>query len=466
MASLFVPTVITGSVRIVSAGPPGGPALTTTLVPTRSVLLPGLIKPGTTRGEGLAGDDADEDEDGWREDPALATLIPSGFQLIRSDQIPADPRQPWVFPPLYSEVKERGGKRNISMVAFIPAESAMVMRSGQEGTANPKITKRQVVAKSTRDLMTQALQEMRSYYKKRIDAGMATWGREGAFQLMSGHPYVFGGSVTVWPIFVQAKIDGVRMMVWIDAQGVLRYRSRGNRQYTHFQHLDQEILLLLKHLPANTPLDGEIYSHGMDFSAISGLIGERNQHSPELLKLKYMVFDVIREDLSYQKRYEMLCDAYHRLITERKGEDLVGVHVLTSTLAYNDDEVQDIYDLTLNEGYEGVMIKIPGMPYQRGRKHAMFKLKDFVDYEVTIVDVEESKGSEAGLAMLVCRDPAGSVFRCRMRGSFERRRMWFQNPRMVIGKMLTVRQQKTARSGYVAPRCPVGVAIRDYEGSV
>ena len=54
-------------------------------------------------------------------------------------------------------------------------------------------------------------------------------------------------------------------------------------------------------------------------------------------------------------------------------------------------------------------------------------------------------------------------FWVRLRGSVEYRQELYKNGSRCVGKMLTVRYQKTGVNDGSLPRFPVGISIRDYE---
>ena len=65
------------------------------------------------------------------------------------------------------------------------------------------------------------------------------------------------------------------------------------------------------------------------------------------------------------------------------------------------------------------------------------------------------------LDVLYCKTKNGKKFNARPLGSFEDRKVWYENGKSYIGKMLTVRYQELTNDKI--PRFPVGVCIRDYE---
>jgi O6-methylguanine-DNA--protein-cysteine methyltransferase len=90
------------------------------------------------------------------------------------------------------------------------------------------------------------------------------------------------------------------------------------------------------------------------------------------------------------------------------------------------------------------------------------KSKDFMDKEVTVVNVVESEGKEAELAKFIVRDEFDNTFPVRPAGTFEQRRVWMQNPNLVIGKRYTIKYFSIYPDTN-KPRFPTGVAFRDYE---
>lgn len=279
------------------------------------------------------------------------------------------------------------------------------------------------------------------------------------------------GMIHRWPVIVQPKLDGIRMLAKRLPDGTIRTRSKGNKIFPHLERITQQLQTFFQYFPPNAELDGELYSHDLDFEQLTSAVKTEKRISPLLPKVMYHIFDIILPDNpTYEYRYISLVNAYNQDLAD--GHNPTTLTIVPSEYASSDAEILAFHQRSVAAGYEGTIVrKIGGInptakeikeaQYVHGRSKNLLKHKDFKDEEGIIVGVEDAGGKEQGAAILVIQDKRGNVFRVRPRGSFEQRREWFEHPEMVMGKLFTFRYQELTDQG--VPRFPVGIAVRDYE---
>jgi DNA ligase-1 len=265
-----------------------------------------------------------------------------------------------------------------------------------------------------------------------------------------------------FPALVQPKLDGVRMLVSVDAEGnVGSLRSRTGKSFDHLrdrmfpsssakqqQHIGKTAVVL----------DGELYAHGLGFQAIVSAVKNR-QKVTLASSLRYHVYDVVDTTLGYAKRNAIL-----RVLVE--AHPAWRVELVPTERARSAADVERLMERWHERGgYEGVMVRDAGesAAYEPGKRSAtLLKLKRFDDAEFEIVDVETATGKDAGTAVFVCRvTNTNKTFRARPLGTLAERRKMLRDRSKLIGKPLTVRYQGLTDDGI--PRFPVGVAVRVYE---
>ena len=259
-------------------------------------------------------------------------------------------------------------------------------------------------------------------------------------------------------------------------------------------------------------LDGELYSHELDFDRISGLARKKKRTQAEdedTMKLGYRVYDFFSaptedfyqvahdngytgdpEDIvtdykleaidhksPYRVRYGLLALIY-RLnqidkipATGDKAEIVTSLTTSAVELTENiyvlkEDQLADIHDLFVDEGYEGLMLRNIDSPYEFSRSWNLVKYKVMKDSEFKIVDAEQAlKGKQKGAIIWICETPQGDRFNVVPNGTIESRKKlwaeWEADPKEFIGKELTVQYQELTPKGI--PRFPKGLGIRDYE---
>lgn len=389
------------------------------------------------------------------------------MQTIRLDEIPTQPT--WQLIPLY-KTSATGGLM-MWQVGFNGQQ--LEMTHGYVGGEIRTDYTDVLTNQSGRSLQEQALLEARSRYNNKYTkdlyrpAGVETTDVSQPALADKWKP----GMIKRWPVMVQPKLDGIRMLAKMMPDGTIRTRSRGNRIFPHLQHITSQLQAFFPYLPAGAELDGELYSHDLDFTELTSAVKTEKRIHPLLSKVQYVIFDVVLPDNpTYEYRYILLANAYNRFLED--GNHPTTFTVLPAEYASSDQEVLAFHQRSVAAGYEGTIVrKIGGInpnpkevkeaQYKPGRSKNILKYKDFLDEEGTIVGVKDAEGTERGAAILIIQDKRGNVFPVRPRGSFEQRREWLAHPERVIGKPLTFRYQEL--SIHNVPRFPIGIAVRDYE---
>jgi DNA ligase-1 len=209
-------------------------------------------------------------------------------------------------------------------------------------------------------------------------------------------------------------------------------------------------------------LDGELYTHQSQFNQFVGIIKKEKVPSGKdldtLLRVHYHIYDCIlldRRDAPYQERLEYLkSKLQHNPILQ-----------LVQTTEVRKEEVIPLHHTFVQNGYEGLILRNKAASYESSRTRNLLKYKEFEDSEFEVIGYKEGEGNDAGTVVWKCKIPNAieghREMDVRPRGTVEDRKVYFQNGKKYIGKMLTVRYQ--GLSEYGVPRFPVGIAIRDYE---
>jgi len=261
-----------------------------------------------------------------------------------------------------------------------------------------------------------------------------------------------------FPGAVSPKLDGVRVMIYNDAQGDTVMISRGGKKYKFMNGIRDEAKKVINEF-GGVVLDGELYSHDIPFNAISGSVRTQDKPSKYENDLKYYIFDIWdpkNPNLTYVQRMDKL-----RKICML--QDFKKLHFVFYEKVESESEIPLKHSEYVEKGYEGLMFRNLNSVYTLGRRvKDLLKYKEFVDDEFKVINVIEGNGSESGAAIFVCETNDGRVFNIRPRGSIEKRKEQYKNKNKYIGKMLTVRYQFDGEKD-VLPRFPVGIGFRDYE---
>jgi DNA ligase-1 len=121
----------------------------------------------------------------------------------------------------------------------------------------------------------------------------------------------------------------------------------------------------------------------------------------------------------------------------------------------------------VNEGFEGIMIKDLGTPYECRRNTSWLKWKPVITVDLEVVDVEEGTGKNVGrLGALVCSgvdDGRTITVNCGSGFSDEQRVDIWSNRAMVVGQTVEVMADAVSKNqdGTYSLRFPRFVRFRD-----
>ena len=224
---------------------------------------------------------------------------------------------------------------------------------------------------------------------------------------MLAHKY--DGSRVDWsqPVYIQAKLDGVRCLFTKDGA-----YSRTGKEFKNLMHVKLALQPFFKHYPDVT-LDGELYNHKLknDFEKIISLVRKQKPTDVDRLDAQHLVqfhvydyFDGVKYD-SYKTRMQQL------VTTDIYGDGSIIRHV-PAKLVDSYDYARSIHEVFLDAGYEGSIIRLDGL-YKHGRSYDLMKFKDFSDTEATIIGYELGKGKRTGtLGKFIMLDDEGVQFGC------------------------------------------------------
>ncbi len=301
----------------------------------------------------------------------------------------------------------------------------------------------------------QAEAEAKSQWEKKLKKGYveslgdARQGKvssiiEGGYFPMLAHKYDERGDDITFPAFLQPKLDGHRCTATV-GNGDATLWSRTRKPIFSMPHICEALVDVW---PDMTTLpDGELYNHDYHnkFEELTHFI-RSSKPEPGYEVVQYHIYDINMPG-TFEERYEWL----KTHLMELPPSPLTLVKTIK---VMNGDEMMIAFEQFNSEGYEGAIVRNANGLYVEKRSADLQKLKTFQDAEFKIVGIVEGRGKLAGHALFTCVLPDGSTFDVKMKGALENLKTYFENPKSVMGKELTVKFQ-----GYTAkgkPRFPVG----------
>lgn len=208
------------------------------------------------------------------------------------------------------------------------------------------------------------------------------------------------------PYIVQPKLDGERCRGLSTGMGPLLISSEKNI-ITSVPHISKAVQQL--NLPEGTELDGELYLHNLPFDDIHSIVSRKVNLHDEAESMEYHIFDIIPVDdpgMIQGNRYALLRDQINLSWPLVKVPTFI-IWTIQDFLKY--------YDMFLEMGYEGIIVRNVYYPYERKRCTGVMKFKpkkkDF--YEIIgLLEAIDKHGQPKGtLGAFLCRGDDGTPFK-------------------------------------------------------
>jgi len=255
-----------------------------------------------------------------------------------------------------------------------------------------------------------------------------------------------------YPIYSQAKLDGIRCVVTKDGMF-----SRNGKPILSAPHIIDSLRNLFLVNP-DLILDGELYcdKFANDFNKIVSLVKKTKPTDADLKESKkyieYHIYDLPSSDKNFVHRAYDLGILFETYLEMGKYCRIVQTYKV-------DDEkaVEELYGGYVEAGYEGQMLRIDGK-YENKRSKNLLKHKSFVDDEYTILDIVEGEGNRTGTAgYMVFETIDGKSFKSNVKGTWDETAEMLKSKKKLIGKQATIKYFNLTPDGI--PRFPYVINI-------
>ena len=203
---------------------------------------------------------------------------------------------------------------------------------------------------------------------------------------------------------IEVKLDGVRVITIVRADGRVDMFSRNGKELANFPHIAEQISSVIKQKGSSKSmdvvLDGEIMS-----SSFQDLMKQvHRKDNVEAGDAILNLFDVLPlEDFEkgiYNKD-QTTRSSMVKFWVEQNQHLIPSVTYVANELVDLDTEegkqrFKEINQRAVDGGYEGIMIKDPDAGYECKRSVAWLKLKPFIEVSLAVVGVEEGTGKNVG----------------------------------------------------------------------
>jgi DNA ligase-1 len=310
----------------------------------------------------------------------------------------------------------------------------------------------------------QALREAQARWQKKRDEGYMDdvdaldGAKAGRVDPMLAKNYSDYKDELKFPVYCQPKLDGLRCI--ITRHGAY---SRKWKPFSTLQHIRDALQPIFDKYPTILAFDGEMYSHELkdNFEEIVSIVKQPKATAEDIAKCKQLV--------QYHIYDYVPTEEYAGLIYKSRDLDLDVALIdapsclrrVKTTLAWNQEELDEQYNWCSVDGYEGQMIRTDA-PYQQKRTKYLLKRKDFVDEEFLIVGYKEGKGNREGCITLRLTTKDGKEFDSVPLGGVEYLQDLWQKRLQLPGLYATVKYQNLSTDGI--PRFNNTIKFRNLMG--
>jgi DNA ligase-1 len=269
---------------------------------------------------------------------------------------------------------------------------------------------------------------------------------EGGIVTMLAYTFEKQGHKIIYPAFASTKIDGIRCVA-IKENDKWTLWSRTRKPIKSMPHIINELNSL--NAANGAILDGELFSSKISFEEIIHFTRSGTPIKGHEI-IEYHVFDTVSNNIFIHRSNSL--DLFFEQTT--KYVKLVKNHLVNS-----EEEMMDLFNQFLEQGYEGLMLRNADGFYEHKRSYNLIKLKLMTDSEFPIIGIHEGRGKDIGtVGKFICKTPEGKEFGARLKSTYQKRRDLFNNPKEWQGMNLTVIYQNLTKEGI--PRFPIGKALR------
>jgi DNA ligase-1 len=249
---------------------------------------------------------------------------------------------------------------------------------------------------------------------------------------------------------IEHKLDGVRCCCLIKSSDDIKFYSRKGKEFTTLGVLRDEIKYLVDtgKLPTNIALDGEICvvdeNGNEDFKSVMKEIKRKDYTMQTPM---YIVFDILPlEDFNVgysETTYKLRFNRLKCLISSLNTQCMR----LVEAEEYSDESIKIWKRKVFENNWEGLIVR-KDEPYRAERNSTMLKIKEFIDAEYIVKDVEmdgdatilvDGKTERIKCVKRLVIEHKGNKVGVGSGLSQEQRIDFYINPEHIIGKTVCIR---------------------------
>jgi ATP-dependent DNA ligase len=285
--------------------------------------------------------------------------------------------------------------------------------------------------KNETTIITQAIADATSRYNLKIKGGYSLTIEEKVqsdilFPFpMAVNTYQNHSNKLKYPLYTQAKLDGLRMLAKLH-NGKVILTSRRMHEIIGFENLKKELKIILEQIDVDLILDGELYQHGMNLQTISGIV--RNEDNlEEKDQLQFWLFDCfqVNDTSGFEDRFNLLS-------TLLKDHEFNYIKLTETKKVNSPEEADNYFNQIIEDNYEGIIYKSSNKPYEYSfnkEKRSMYYLKRKAEFdsEFEIVGFTQGVGKFLECVIFIYKTTDNIEFNSTPLGSYEYLKALYQD---------------------------------------
>jgi len=210
---------------------------------------------------------------------------------------------------------------------------------------------------------------------------------------------------------IEVKLDGVRVITIVRADGRVDMFSRNGKELANFPHIAEQISSVIKQKGSSKSmdvvLDGEIMSSSFQ-DLMKQVHRKDNVKAGDAILNLFDVLPLADFEKGVYDKDQTTRSSMVKFWVEQNQHLIPSVTYVANELVDLDTRegqarYKEINALAIAGGYEGIMLKDPLAGYECKRSVAWLKLKPFIEVSLTVVATEEGTGKNVGkMGALVC----------------------------------------------------------------
>ena len=260
----------------------------------------------------------------------------------------------------------------------------------------------------------------------------------------------------VWVI--SRKLDGVRCLLHVNkAKKTVKFYSRQGKPLNRYTYVEDDIDFDM--IPYNCFIDGELSyitdNNTENFKKMMNNIKRKEGVVIEDKHIVFLVFDLIKESDFYNKESKSTYrERYGILKKTIIKKDNIKV---MKQFAYSPKMFEKLQKIAEKSNWEGLMLRREDVGYKGKRTKDLLKVKKFYDAEYKVLDIvidnfrmiNKKTGLEANPKAMVSVviKHKGKIVNVGSGFSHEQRLEFYKNPKLIIGKIITVKYFEETEDG-------------------